>query len=215
MRCAAKLPGNDLRAVLVLAYSAVLACIERRFLPSRARARGSCDAFESQSGGGRILPGVRTGSPRRAGRAQGSGRARADARGTAGSREGAQAGQRLRRAVLSPDRSRRGRPHHAGLRRRRRPKDVLPRGGAGRRVEEQQRRLRLDAAVRRTADAVRRIARGGRVRPQRHLRRLGRSQHPRQRRDRHRHFQVHRCRQDLDAGVEDARPDRHARHPSR
>ena len=49
--------------------------------------------------------------------------------------------------------------------------------------------------------------------PERRLRRHRRGEHPRQRRGRQRHLQVHRRRQDLEARLEAGRPDRHDGRP--
>ena len=61
------------------------------------------------------------------------------------------------------------------------------------------------------ANGEHRLDRGGGIRSQRALCRHRRSEHSRQRVVRHRHLQVGRRRQELETGVEDARPDRHDR----
>ena len=71
------------------------------------------------------------------------------------------------------------------------------------------RRRDLELDLRRSAGLLDRIDRRRAIEPERRLRRLGRGQHPRQRRRRQRHLQVDRRRQDLDARLEAGRPDRH------
>ncbi len=87
-----------------------------------------------------------------------------------------------------------GRSHH-----------LLCRDRVRRRLEVDRRRRHVEADLRRSADLVDRVDRGRAVGPERHLRRLRRGQHPRQRRRRQRHLQVDRRGQDLDAGLEAGR----------
>ena len=83
----------------------------------------------------------------------------------------------------------------------------------GRRLEVDRRRHPLEADLRRPADELDRLDRGRAVGPERRLRRLGRGEHPRQRRAGQRHLQVDRRRQDLEARLEAGRADRHHRRP--
>ena len=75
--------------------------------------------------------------------------------------------------------------------------------------------IALEADLRRPADASIGSIAVAPSDPERRLRRLGRGEHPRQRRAGQRHLQVDRRRQDLEARLEAGRPDRHDDRPPR
>src|SRR5712692_5099456 len=91
------------------------------------------------------------------------------------------------------------RPGAGGVRRAGRAQSLLLRQRGRRGVEVHQRRLDVGAAVRQAAGLLDREYRGGRVRPERDLRRHRRSLHPQQHFLRQRRLQVQRWRQDLEA----------------
>ena len=137
-----------------------------------------------------------------------------DGRGHGGRGGGALEGpEGAGRAQVPAGRPAGGRARLPRGRRARRPAHVLRGHGLGRRVEVHGRRDPVEAGLRRPADELDRLDRGGAVRPERRLRRLGRGQHPRQRRAGKRHLQVHGRREDVAARLEAGRPDRHDGRP--
>ncbi len=120
---------------------------------------------------------------------------------------------RVQAPQVPPRRPRRRWARRARLRRPRRPAHLLRRHRGRRRLEIGRRRYPLETDLRRPAHRHHRVHRRGSVGPQRRLRRLRRGQHPRQRAARQRHLQVDRRRQDVEARLAAAGPDRHHDRP--
>ena len=114
------------------------------------------------------------------------------------------------------DRAGRRRTRLACRRRAGRPFDLLRRDRVGRRLEVDRWRRHLEVGLRRPADLLDRLDRDRALEPERRLRRIGRGEHPRQRRRRATaSTRSIDARQDLDARLEAGRADRHDGRPSR